>query len=85
MYYEHIFVCQVTIMRCPPPVILRLAKDPMVDRYDLSSVDTVLIGAAPVPLETLAQVEKRLDLKHVKQGEMKYEKLLYKQGNSVFI
>src|SRR6266540_3407791 len=31
-----------------PPIILALAKHPLVDKYDLSSLETVLSGAAPL-------------------------------------
>jgi len=31
-----------------PPIILALAKHPLVDKYDLSSLNTVLSGAAPL-------------------------------------
>eukprot|EP00934_Nitzschia_sp_Nitz4_P006320 Nitzschia sp. Nitz4//scaffold20_size174350//95622//97646//NITZ4_002108-RA/size174350-snap-gene-0.244-mRNA-1//-1//CDS//3329541827//6310//frame0 len=43
-----------------PPIILGLAKDPMVDNYDFSSLDFILCGAAPLSLETEKAASQRL-------------------------
>ncbi len=45
---------RVTIGCIVPPIVLALAKHPDVDRYDLSSLEWVLSGAAPLD-ETLAR------------------------------
>lgn len=37
-----------TRLYCVPPIILGLAKHPIVDKYDLSSVESILSGAAPL-------------------------------------
>jgi acyl-CoA synthetase (AMP-forming)/AMP-acid ligase II len=39
---------KVSIAHLVPPVVLALAKHPVVERYDLSSVKTVFSGAAPL-------------------------------------
>ena len=44
-----------------PPVVLALAKLPIVDEYDLSSVKEVFSGAAPLGASLCAAVEKRID------------------------
>ena len=44
-----------------PPVALALAKHPLVDDYDLSSVDQVFSGAAPMGAELSDAVAARLD------------------------
>ena len=44
-----------------------LAKHPMVQQYDLSSVDKIFCGAAPLGAETEKEVEEMLDCK-VMQG-----------------
>jgi 4-coumarate--CoA ligase len=44
-----------------PPVALALAKHPLVDQYDLSSVEQVFSGAAPMGAELSNAVGKRLD------------------------
>jgi acyl-CoA synthetase (AMP-forming)/AMP-acid ligase II len=46
-----------------PPIALALAKHPAVDSRDLSSVQTVMSGAAPLGAELAEQVAKRLDCK----------------------
>ncbi len=50
-----------------PPIILALAKHPIVDNFDLSSVEMILSGAAPLGRELQQAVEKRLDCR-VTQG-----------------
>ena len=40
-----------------PPVAVALAKHPIVDQYDLSAMDTLFSGAAPLDVE-LADVEE---------------------------
>ena len=44
-----------------PPVALALAKHPLVDQYDLSSIEQVFSGAAPLGAEVSDAVAKRLD------------------------
>lgn len=44
----------------PPPVQVFLAKSPLIDQYDLSSVKTILCGAAPISKETANEVFKRI-------------------------
>ncbi|GGB32136.1 4-coumarate--CoA ligase [Gordonia jinhuaensis] len=45
-----------------PPVAVALAKHPIVDNYDLSSLRTVMSGAAPLDSELGEAVAKRLNL-----------------------
>ena len=44
-----------------PPIILALAKHPLVDNYDLSSLDVILSGAAPLGEDMQTAVRARLD------------------------
>ena len=44
-----------------PPVVLALAKHPLVDKYDLSSVKSLFSGAAPLGAELADEAAKRLD------------------------
>jgi 4-coumarate--CoA ligase len=44
-----------------PPIILGLAKHPIVDNYDLSSLDMIISAAAPLGKETEDAAKKRLD------------------------
>jgi len=51
-----------------PPIALALAKHPLVDRFDLSSVRYVLSAAAPLDAELAAACARRLGLPHLLQG-----------------
>ncbi|MGK4585089.1 4-coumarate--CoA ligase family protein [Kitasatospora sp. HPMI-4] len=51
-----------------PPIILALAKHPMVDRYDLSSIRYVLSAAAPLDAELAETCARRLGLPRIHQG-----------------
>ncbi|MEM8630850.1 MAG: AMP-binding protein [Pseudomonadota bacterium] len=48
-----------------PPVALALAKHPLVDQYDLSSLDILLSGAAPLDAALAEAVEARLGCKMI--------------------
>jgi acyl-CoA synthetase (AMP-forming)/AMP-acid ligase II len=50
-----------------PPMVLALAKHPLVDEYDLSSVTTLLCGAAPLSAEVQRRCLDRVGFP-VKQG-----------------
>ena len=43
-----------------PPILLALAKHPLVDQYDLSSLESILSGAAPLDEQLALAVEQRL-------------------------
>jgi len=47
-------------MHLVPPIIIALAKHPIVDKFDLSSVKTIISGAAPLAAETEKQLLERL-------------------------
>ena len=51
-----------------PPLVLFLASQPMVDKYDLSSLRHVLYSAAPTGSELATAVKKRLNLEYLQQG-----------------
>ena len=46
-----------------PPVAIALAKHPMVDQFDLSSLKIIMSAAAPLGAELSAEVERRLGCK----------------------
>ncbi len=50
-----------------PPIVLALAKHPLVDKYDLSSLEYVNSGAAPLSAELEVACGKRLGC-HMQQG-----------------
>lgn len=51
-----------------PPLMVFLAKHPLVDRYDLSSVKIIWCGAASLSEEIQKAVAKRLNVPNIKQG-----------------
>ena len=54
---------KITFIYVAPPVVVRLARDPTVDKYDLSSVRMITSGAAPLTRELVDSVHKRLKIK----------------------
>lgn len=58
---------RATFVYVVPPVVLLLAKDPSVDKYDLSSIRMMGSGAAPLTKELVHAVYGRLKIP-IKQG-----------------
>ncbi len=52
--------CRITRAFVAPPLVLALAKHPAVDHYDLSSLATVISGAAPLDAELQQACAKRI-------------------------
>src|SRR5207247_1188208 len=42
---------RVTLSHIVPPIVLKLARDPLIDNFDLSSLKTIFSGAAPLDAE----------------------------------
>lgn len=59
---------KVTIIFMVPPLMVFLAKHPMVDAYDLSSLREVICGAAPLSKEVEDAVYKRIGIQSIRQG-----------------
>lgn len=51
---------RVSVAAVVPPLVLALAKNPMVDKFDLSSIRLVLSGAAPLGKELEGALLTRL-------------------------
>jgi acyl-CoA synthetase (AMP-forming)/AMP-acid ligase II len=51
---------RVTLSHIVPPIVLKLAKDPMVDNYDLSSLRMIFSGAAPLGAELSRECMNRI-------------------------
>ena len=51
---------QATTLAAPPPIMVRLVKDPIVKQYDLSSVQTLITGAAPLSSSLIHELETKL-------------------------
>ncbi|HUF75850.1 MAG TPA: 4-coumarate--CoA ligase family protein [Longimicrobiales bacterium] len=52
---------KVTFAHLVPPILVALAKHPAVDQYDLSSLEGIMSGAAPLGGDLAQAVETRLD------------------------
>lgn len=62
-FLETIQEHKITFIYVAPPVIVRLARDSMVENYDLTSVKMITSGAAPLTKELVDAVHKRLKTK----------------------
>lgn len=51
-----------------PPLMVFLAKSPLVDQFDVSTVRSIFSGAAPLTAELQAAVFKRLNAPIIRQG-----------------
>lgn len=51
-----------------PPILLRLARDPIVSKYDLSHVKLMTSGAAPCSPEMIKSLEERFPKTRFRQG-----------------
>jgi acyl-CoA synthetase (AMP-forming)/AMP-acid ligase II len=58
---------RMTRLFTPPPLIVQLAKNPVVDNYDLSSLEFILSGAAPLGADIQGLAQDRIGCL-VKQG-----------------
>ncbi len=58
---------RITHFQAAPPVIVMLSKRPEVAKYDLSSVNDILCGAAPLSKELQNDVAKRFNIQ-INQG-----------------
>jgi acyl-coenzyme A synthetase/AMP-(fatty) acid ligase len=66
-FCEHVENYQVTFSNVVPPVVLLLAKHPIVENYDLSSLKMLMSGAAPLTKDLVESVYNRLGVR-IKQG-----------------
>ena len=58
---------RVTLSHIVPPIVLKLAKDPVVDNYDLSSLKMIFSGAAPLGPDLTSACIQRIGCS-VRQG-----------------
>lgn len=59
-FLTHVQTSKVTALHIVPPIVVFLAKHPVVDRFDLSSVKRIVCGAAPLGEELGQLCKKRL-------------------------
>ncbi|XP_073950378.1 luciferin 4-monooxygenase isoform X1 [Choristoneura fumiferana] len=68
LFLETIQNYKVNMMTLVPPLAVFLAKHPLVLKYDLSSVNEVWCGAAPLSREIQNAVTQRLGINFIRQG-----------------
>jgi acyl-CoA synthetase (AMP-forming)/AMP-acid ligase II len=59
-FLELIQKYRVTLSHIVPPIVLKLAKDPLVDKYDLSSLKMIFSGAAPLGADLSRECMQRI-------------------------
>lgn len=59
---------QISTANLVPPLVLFLAKHPLVDKYDLTSIRSLFCGAAPLGPDTLQEARERTGIKLIRQG-----------------
>lgn len=59
LFYQCIEKYKISYLMAVPPIMVMLAKSPLFDNYDLSSVKLITCGAAPLTTDTEEQVKKR--------------------------
>ena len=77
---------QIHCLYLVPPIMTFLAKHPCVKNYDLTSVDTIISGAAPLGEELTHAVRKSLPtVVALGQGERSLEILTMNKGNHAYM
>ncbi|VFQ66817.1 unnamed protein product [Cuscuta campestris] len=67
-FFELIQKYKVTVTPLVPPIVLAIAKSPLVDDYDLSSVRVVMSGAAPLGKELQDTLREKFSNARFGQG-----------------
>ncbi|TPX15709.1 uncharacterized protein E0L32_000043 [Thyridium curvatum] len=57
---RHVQTYRITSLAAVPPIVVALAKHPLARKYDLSSLEAIGSGAAPLMREVAQEVEKML-------------------------
>ncbi|KAH6655457.1 AMP-binding enzyme [Truncatella angustata] len=55
---EYVQKYRITSLTCVPPIVVALAKHPLARKYDLSSIESLGSGAAPLTREVAEEAEK---------------------------
>lgn len=67
-FLEAIGKYSVNVLLAVPPILVFLAKSPLIDSYDLSSLQVIASGAAPLRKETIDALTERLGPKLYRQS-----------------
>jgi 4-coumarate--CoA ligase len=54
---------KITYSHIVPPIVLQLAKSPIADRYDLSSIRMLVSAAAPLSVDLVHELWRRRSIK----------------------
>ncbi|KAL1394698.1 hypothetical protein pipiens_011770 [Culex pipiens pipiens] len=68
VYLSCIHQYRPNMLNTVPPIAVFLAKSPLVDEYDLSSVKTIICGAAPLSREVEDLIRSRLNVSSIRQA-----------------
>ncbi|KAL6449172.1 hypothetical protein ACFW04_000689 [Cataglyphis niger] len=68
LFLQSIEKYKIEYLAVVPPIMVFLAKHPLVDKYDLSSIKKIWCGAAPLSQEIQRTVAKRLNISEIIQG-----------------
>ena len=60
--------CRISYASLVPPLILFLAKHPDVSKYNVSSLKSIMSGAAPLGAEVLQEARARTGIETIRQG-----------------
>lgn len=63
-------ILQVNVVGLVPPMMIFMTKSPLVKNYDVSSLEHILCGAAPVASTIIKEFWDIFPVKHIQQGQM---------------
>lgn len=68
LFFSSIEKYKITYAFLVPPIILHLANNPLAEKHDLSSLENVMSGAAPLGAGLTKKVKQRFPKINVSQG-----------------
>lgn len=73
-----LFCCpQLNALNIVPPIAIFLAKDPMVEKFDLSHLKSIMCGGAPLGEDVIYQLRARLPhVQNIRQGNSNFSSKL---------
>ncbi|KAI6242757.1 4-coumarate--CoA ligase 3 [Aphelenchoides fujianensis] len=70
LFLQSVEKYKIKLVALVPPIVIFLSRSPLVDKYDLSSLQFLFSGAAPLGKEVIEAVQKRL--KNIRQISQAY-------------
>ena len=64
------FLFKPVSLQVVPPIMVLFAKHPSVSNFDLSSIERITCGAAPLSAEIEEAVKNKLKLRNIQQGKI---------------